>query len=159
MELTKVESSSHVTDVGYLATERVLLVRYRDGALYAWDDFGSVEWRSLMAPGQSIGAWLAEFGKTRKGIRIAKGGKASLASEQTDRGPATSGEAAGPLNVIDEEASRCCRKRLEIVFAGPVQGLQYWQCSACGTEFKPQAVGSVTYWRIRPAFAIARPRR
>ena len=78
MKLTPVESS-HIAAIGYLEDERVLLVRYKDGALYArtgvpvesWYDFeGSV----------SKGGWLNHH-REYSAILISKG--AAVDSQST----------------------------------------------------------------------------
>lgn len=151
MVLTAVESS-HVAAIGYLETERVLLVRYKDGSLYAWQDIGPTEWRILTTPGQSVGTWLAGLRRKHNGVLITKGG----GSESDQRtGPASSG-AAGPLNVIDENADKCCRKMFAKLYTD--EGPRPCTCPDCGTMFNPQMVGPVRHWRIVEYFAIARPR-
>ena len=137
MDLTPVESS-HIAAIGYLESDRVLLVRYKDGALYAWRDFGEAMWTALQSA-PSKGAWL---GQQRNGVCISKGGNAGNPSQPERHGaeqtaPLTYADwckqfpgvdekelqycwerkllpnlPKTPLNVIDEDADPCCRKDL-----------------------------------------------
>jgi hypothetical protein len=62
-----------------------------------------------------------------------------------------------PLNVIDEDASACCRKAFAQITvdysnAGAVT------CGECMTQFRPHIMGTVRHWRIVPLFALHRNR-
>lgn len=172
MELTPVESS-HIAAIGYLEADRVLLVRYKDGALYARPDFNSFAWDSFSAS-SSKGAWLAGW----VGIRITKGGNHAGVPSNAGGDPnaepdtnssrhldlttsgAASGERAAPLNVIDEDADKCCRKRLLTALAswsGDEQKYLYsWACPDCGTLFGPELIAGTRYWRIKASVEIVR---
>ena len=73
-----------------------------------------------------------------------------------------SDQTPGPLEVIDENASKCCRK----IFDGAaLRGGENWSsaagivtCGTCGTEFRREMVGPVAHWRIVEHFAVVRPR-
>lgn len=60
MKLTPVESSN-ISAVGYLEDEQVLLVRYRDGALYAYSRWTAELYAAFLAA-ESKGKFLAAFG-------------------------------------------------------------------------------------------------
>ena len=153
MEMISVESSN-VAAVLYLADERVLLVKYRDGSLYARTMWTPTDYERLMAA-QSKGQFLARC--IDPTILISKGG-ANIAQEQAGQssGPVnTSGEATGPLNVIDENASKCCKA----AFAAAPETHRVGNCAycpTCGTEFRPTMEGPVRYWRIHEYFAVHR---
>ena len=147
MELTPVESS-HIAAIGYLEADRVLLVRYKDGALYAWRDFTADMWAALQgAP--SKGAWLAG---QRDGILISKGGNAGNPSTPERHGA----EQTAPLNVIDEDADRCCRAAMSYNFGQHQNSDVPWECSVCGTQFYPEMVCCTRYWRIKSNVVIVR---
>lgn len=59
MKLTPVESSN-IAAIGYLEDEQVLLVRYRDGALYAYCGWTAEQYAALLAA-ESKGKFLAAF--------------------------------------------------------------------------------------------------
>ena len=61
----------------------------------------------------------------------------------------------GPLNVIDEDASHCCRKSLAKSFT-KFPAAKIMSCGTCGQEFVPETVGPNRYWRCKPAFAVHR---
>jgi len=165
MKLTPVESS-HIAAIGYLEDERVLLVRYKDGALYArtgvpvesWYDFeGSV----------SKGGWLNHH-REYSAILISKG--AAVDSQSTRAvlayGPQNDQAShmadaqrvppAGPLNVIDEDASACCRKHFEKAITSNAD--MEITCTECGTVFRQRMVGGIKHWAIFPLFAVHRNR-
>ena len=152
MELTPCKSS-HIAGAEYLSGDRVMLIRYHDGALYA---------RLDVAPGQYIGFMAAASkGKfvnamSNRAILISKRKEGADIEEVTERG-AVEGQAAAPLNVVDEEASPCCKRALKSTFADPylVRGPRA-MCAECGTEFRPEMVGSVRHWRITLAVAVVR---
>jgi len=108
MELTAVESS-HIAAVGYLETDRVLLVRYRDGALYAHTPFSLEEFLALQSA-PSKGRWL--YARDRRGVIPVKITKGESGHTHTSPGHGAASTTA-PLNVIDEDADPCCRKGLE----------------------------------------------
>ena len=157
MEMISVESSN-VAAVLYLADERVLLVKYRDGSLYARTMWTPTDYERLMAA-QSKGQFLARC--IDPTILISKGG-ANIAQEQAGQssGPVnTSGEATGPLNVIDENASKCCRKALEVAFSWAQfqhVAVPHFDCPQCGTHFRHSMEGPVRHWRIHEHFAVHR---
>ena len=156
MELTPVESS-HIAAIGYLEADRVLLVRFKAGPLYAWPDIPSDSWATLLAA-KSKGKCLPEIVSNR-GICISKGGIAVDPKQPEQREP---DQAPGPLEVIDENAGKCCRK----IFVGAaLRGGENWSsaagivtCGTCGTEFRREMVGPVAHWRIVEHFAVVRPR-
>jgi hypothetical protein len=150
LKLTLVDSS-HIAAIGYLEDVRVLLVRYKDGGVYAFDHIEPLNYAAL-EKAESKGAAVGTIARQRVGIKITKGG----GSESDQRtGPASSG-AAGPLNVIDEDADKCCRRQLTSFFGGPPSNAEHFECSACGTNFKPVMVGPSRHWRIVPLFAVHR---
>src|ERR1035438_10890229 len=114
MELTPCKSS-HIAGAEYLSGDRVMLIRYHDGALYA---------RLDVAPGQYIGFMAAASkGKfvnamSNRAILISKRKEGADIEEVTERG-AVEGQAAAPLNVVDEEASPGCKRALKSTFADP----------------------------------------
>lgn len=76
MELTKVESTN-VDAVGYLEQDGVLLVRFKDGTLYARTGVQPSQYISLLeAP--SKGTWLASW--RGKMVFLAKGGRTHVAA-------------------------------------------------------------------------------
>ena len=149
MELTPVESS-HIAAIGYLEADRVLLVRYKDGALYAWRDFTADMWAALQgAP--SKGAWLAG---QRDGSLISKGGNAGNPSTPERHGA----EQTAPLNVIDEDAYPCCRRNIakSQLWARSDYRHAQWECPDCGTQFYPEMICGTRYWRIKSNVVIVR---
>ena len=146
--------SSHIAAIGYLEAEHVLLVRFLDGSLYARPKVEPHEWRELEAA-PSKGAWLKRWADL---IRISRKEDADgLVAEHIGQqyagstGPATT-EIAGPLNVIDEDAGKCCRR----MFADLKPNGQQLVCACCGTEFRAEMVGIVRHWRIVIAFTVYR---
>lgn len=152
MDLTPVESP-HIAAIGYLEAERVLLVRYHDGSLYAFEHFPPFMWEQLVkAP--SKGKFLSACRDLQKGILITKGGNAD--NQQIEPARATGPvEQTGPLNVIDPEADKCCRASLTASLA-KYPAAQIMACGKCGQEFVPGLVEGVRLWRCKPAFAIHR---
>lgn len=59
------------------------------------------------------------------------------------------------LDVIDENASKCCKKAFSKMPTN-FDGARF--CPACGTEFRPSMVGPVRHWRIYEYFAVHRRR-
>jgi hypothetical protein len=150
MELTAVESS-HIEAIGYLKADRVLLVRFKTGALYARPCVDPHEYVELeRAP--SKGVWLKRYADM---IRISS----RREKEERASGPASSGDPPGSLNVIDPDAEKCCQKAApKSQLWGMVDTPARWDCPECGTPFEIGMVGPNRHWRIFPVFAIARPR-
>ena len=160
MNLTPVESS-HIAAIGYLEAERVLLVRYKDGSLYAFLDWLPALYVELMAS-RSKGRFM--MGRIWPSILIAKGVMPTEAGIRAIRGTVAEpgGNAApspGPLNVIDEDADKCCHKTLNAMFARGIDQRLSAECSDCGTQFWPEKIGECCYWRIKSNVAIVRSRR
>lgn len=154
MKLTPVESS-HIAAIGYLEDERVLLIKYRTGALYTRIGTTPAEYQSLMdAP--SKGGYLASLPKHAGVVLISKGESHGqpLAAAPAESSTPT----AGALNVIDEDASPCCRKALAFHEAHGINQQAGLECGECGTNFRPEMVGAVCHWRIVPLFALHRNR-
>ena len=162
MELTPVESS-HIAAIGYLEADRVLLVRYKDGGLYSFVGVTPAAHEALMQS-PSHGAFLHQWRDI--GTLITKG---VMPTEPTgSRGVPVAepggneAPSPGPLNVIDENAGKCCRK----IFDGAaLRGGENWSsaagivtCGTCGAEFRREMVGPVAHWRIVEHFAVVRPR-
>jgi len=68
-----------------------------------------------------------------------------------------------PLNVLDPDADKCCRKSLARHFNRDERiGGESWPesvtCQDCGTRFVRTKVGPTQFWRIAPEFAIVRRR-
>lgn len=150
--------SSHIAAIGYLEAEHVLLVRFLDGSLYARPKVEPHEWRELEAA-PSKGAWLKRWADL---IRISRKEDADgLVAEHIGQqyagstGPATT-EVADPLNVIDEDADKCCRKTLNAMFARGIDQRLSAECNDCGTQFWPEKIGECCYWRIKSNVAIVR---
>lgn len=156
MTLTPVESS-HIAAVGLVEPDGVLLVRYRDGSLYARLGWTAGSFAALLAA-PSVGKRLAST--TGGSIRLLGGRKEEAENiVRAERAaPLAEDTKPGPLNLIDGDAYRCCRKglteRLKRDSETP------WTCAECGADFVPEAFPDRTrYWRIRPAVAIVRPSR
>ena len=81
--------------------------------------------------------------------------------EVAERG-AVEGQAAAPLNVLDEEANSCCRRSFALSGRNskrePKADVDEMFTCVCGTEFHPEMVGPVRHWRIKPCVAIVRHR-
>src|ERR1017187_6161337 len=108
MELTPVKSSN-VAAVAYLAVDQVMLIRYHDGSLYA---------RLVVTPSQYV-AFAAASSKgefvammPNRHMLISKGSRKGVADIEAKSGGAAEGQATAPLNVLDEEADKCCRRSL-----------------------------------------------
>lgn len=157
MKLTPV-GSSHVAAIGYLEDERVLLIKYRTGALYARAGTTPAEYQSLMdAP--SKGGYLAFLPKHAGAVLIAKGVMPTGETCRPAAAPAgNEAPPAGALNVIDEDASKCCRKAMIPDFdkgCDPAVRDEF-VCPVCATLFRADWVGTVRHWRIVPLFALHR---
>ena len=155
LKLHPVESS-HIAAIGYLEEERVLLVRFKDGSLYGRPKVEPHEWDEL-SKAHSKGVWLKRYADMIRisdfvghGSRREK--EAANLVPEPGRGPESSGEATGPLNVLDPDADKCCVKS----FAGAVLTLPSFSCPSCGTEFRAEMVGPVRSWRIKPAVLVFR---
>jgi cell division GTPase FtsZ len=155
--------SSHVAAVGYIEADQVLLVRFIDGALYAFPGVTVAQYAELMEV-PSKGRWIAKF--RGQEVRIQKGVMPTETGESTTvtavaRPGGDAVASSGPLNLIDQDADKCCRKsfesasRSEIVMESLFAGGQTW-CEECGTRFAPEMVGSTRYWRIVPQVHIIR---
>lgn len=167
MKLTPVESS-HIAAVGYLEDERVLLVRYRDGALYARLGVSASDYEGFMC--SSKGVWLSRRTELPY-ILISKGVMPNEPERSTAELSATlpvradvaapadnAPPSAGVLNVIDEDADKCCVRRFnKRDNVGGFEGREIWACLECGTEFHSEMVGPNRYWRIVPHVAIVMP--
>ena len=155
MNLTPVESS-HIAAIGYLEAERVLLVRYKGGALYARPGWSAEGYANLCAA-PSKGKFMRACEGT-PAILITKGGNAEDSQSTRAAPPLAAVEQSGPLNVIDEDADACCRRSLSKSLAR-FPGATIASCGDCGQEFVPEMIGQFRYWRCKPAVAIVRPRR
>jgi|SRR5580704_6452130 hypothetical protein len=86
--------------------------------------------------------------------------KLEQATGSTPSGPVkTSAEATSPLNVIDENASKCCKRQLAAIFPtvpASTSGEVITHCASCGTEFRASMEGPVRVWRIVEHFAVHR---
>ena len=157
MKLTPVDSS-HIAAIGYLEDVRVLLVRYKDGGVYAFDHIEPLNYAALEKGGeysrQDLRTLLARC--LGSGIKISKGGNAEDSQSKPERAAPLAVETPGPLNVIDEDADKCCRRQLTSFFGGAPSNAEHFECSACGTNFKPVMVGPSRHWRIVPLFAVHR---
>jgi hypothetical protein len=170
LNLTPVESS-RVAAVGYLEADQVLIVRFIDGALYAFPGVAVAQYADLMEVA-SKGRWIAKLRgqevRIRKGVMppdIRSTDRLSGKSDQFTASVARPGGDAvaspGPLNVIDQDANKCCRKaferasRSETVMECLFGGGRTW-CEECGTQFSPEMVGANRYWRIVPQVHIIR---
>jgi hypothetical protein len=98
MELTPVESS-HIAAIGYLESDGVVLVRYRDGSLHARPGWNSVAYENLMRASSKGKALAACAGPS---ILISEGGRYAIdrSVSQVPR-PVISGEAAGPISLSE----------------------------------------------------------
>jgi hypothetical protein len=93
MELTPVQSS-HIDSVGYLESDGVVLVRYRDGSLHARPGWNAVAYENLMRASSKGKALAACAGPS---ILIAKGGAEDSQSTRGAPPLAVEGSSA-PLN-------------------------------------------------------------
>lgn len=167
MNLTPVVSSN-VAAIGYLETERILLVRYKDGAVYAWPEIEADGFAQFAAAG-SKGKWLAAL-QALPAVLITKGGRHAVAppkagavgTREADKetpvfGSGGADSIPAPLNVIDPESSKCCRK-LFWRHGDNLRDMTSFQCAECGQDFMPETVGPNRYWRIVPQVHIVRPK-
>lgn len=150
MNLTPVDSSN-VAAIGYLDDERILLVRYRDGSLYAQPQVLPSEYAELLAA-PSKGRWMACHEQRANAVLIARGSPSPVYHP-----PAVATPDAAPLNVIDEDADKCCRRQLSSYLGGEHK-TEPFECSACGTQLYPERIGANVYWRIKSNVAIVRRR-
>lgn len=142
--------SSNVGAIAYDADIATMAVRYKDGSVYVRPNVTATQFGAL-ATAQSKGKFLSGM-LPGKMIRIERSHAED--SQSTERDGPLATEPAVPLNVIDEEASPCCR--LAFHDRWPTFGSA--SCPECGTTFEPHMVGPLRHWRIKPAFAIARPK-
>jgi KTSC domain len=142
--------SSNVAAIAYDADIATLAVRYKDGAVYVRPNVTATQFGALMtAP--SKGKFLAAM--SGQAIRIEKG--IAEDSQSKERAAPLATENTGPLNVLDEDAGKCCRKQFD---THPPVANMVMHCRECGTEFRPEMVGPVRHWRIVEHIAIVRPR-
>src|ERR1019366_10415593 len=99
MELCPVKSSN-IAGAEYLSIDQVMLIRYRDGALYARLRVTPAQYVGFMAAA-SKGQFVAAM--TNPTIRISRKEDAPI-EIMPEQGAV---EVAGPLNVIDEEEDSC----------------------------------------------------
>ena len=152
MWLTPVKSSN-VAAVGYLDEDGVLLVRYHDGSLHARPGVSREQFEALLTA-ESKGKFLHAM----RGTSILISRKETSADNpvtQSHEHRAVPHVVDGPLNVLDEDADRCCRRR----FAVFPREEQVFTCIDCGTEFRATRRGALRHWQIWPATAIVRPLR
>jgi hypothetical protein len=155
MTLTPVESS-HIAAVGLVEPDGVLLVRYRDGSLYARPGWTAGSFADLLAA-PSVGKRLAAT--IGGSIRIlGKEDTVSSQSRANAQNPLQQRGETAPLNLIDEDADECCRQAFAAMgCAGAPLESPIW-CAQCGTVFVAETFPDRTrYWRIRPQVAIVRP--
>jgi hypothetical protein len=152
MEMIEVQSSN-VAAIGYDPDVLVLAVRYRDGHLYVRPNVSPGTWAALLAA-PSKGKFVA--GLNGLAIQVSTERRnADQPIEITPEQRAVSHAADGPLNVIDEDADKCCDATLR-AFGG--DRLAPWECPKCGLRFEAQMIGPVRRWRIVPTTAIVRRR-
>ena len=165
MTLTPV-TSSHVAAVGLIEPDGVLLVRYRDGSLYARPGWTAGHFAALLAA-PSKGAFLRATtgGSVRilgKEDTVSGNARAPIAVKPCkNTGVDTAAQAETPsapvpkpLNLIDEDAAPCCRK----AFYRAGELTSPFTCAECGTQFYVELIAGERYWRIKCNVAIARPR-
>lgn len=60
------------------------------------------------------------------------------------------------------EDAGCCGVALDKALASGKE-VAFWQCPTCGEEWRPEKVGAITHWTMRPGFFIGlgrqRPRK
>lgn len=61
--------------------------------------------------------------------------------------------AVRPLQTIDGDAGKCCRRGLGDLFRHSIIAEKF-VCPACGLEYRPELVGDVRHWRIVPATVV-----
>jgi KTSC domain len=169
MKLTAVESSN-IAAIDFLEDDRVLLVRYKDGALYAYTGWNYAAFQGIMQSPSKGRALRARC--PGPGILITKGGNyagdppKSDAISEPDKptgtaldGGAVAG-AAAPLNVLDENADPCCKRSFAAL--GNLNAFNYFKigaafkCGTCGMEFTSAMVGALRQWRIKTCFGVFR---
>lgn len=146
MELLPVKSS-HVAAVGYIEHDQVLLVRFKDGSLHARIGCTADQFKRFMES-ESKGAFLRVY--DWPSVLISKGGARKTETPEQAGRPT----AGGPLNVLDEDAGKCCARAMRNL--GEPPRIQQWACPECGLEFISQEVGPTRYWRIKPMVVIHR---
>lgn len=150
MKLNPVESTN-VAAIGHLEDEKILIVRYRDGAVYAISGVTLPTWEALNAA-ESKGRFLVALQKTLPEGGIRRIGVGAPAVPSAPPAP----EPIETLNVPDVDADKCCiaavvaRGRSRIFLTESVH------CADCGTELAPEMAEGVRYWRIRPHFGVTR---
>jgi KTSC domain len=157
--------SSRVAAVGYLEADKVLIVRFIDGALYAFPGVTVAQYAQLMEV-PSKGRWIAKL--RGQEVRIQKGvmppdvrstdrlsGKSDQFTGPVARPGGDAVASPGPLNVIDQDADKCCRKYLTS-YESILPTLIGFSCGTCGTEFTAEMAGPNRYWRIVPQVHIIR---
>lgn len=134
--------SSNIAAIGYDADIATLGVRYKDGAVYVRPNVTATQYGALMtAP--SKGKFLAAM--SGRAVRI------EVMPHGNDAQP------PGALNVIDEDADKCCRRAFSLVDAAKFPERLQFMCGSCGTGFRSEMVGPNRYWRITEHFAVVRP--
>jgi hypothetical protein len=154
--------SRNVAQVAYEPDVLVLAIRYRDGHLYIRPGVTPEQFAALLAA-ESVGRYLA--GMREPAIQIKKEDAqretqskvATISGDDPVTVPATPPAAPEVLNVLDPDASACCKRSGPTLWRGEPDAIV---CASCGTTFKPDPdVPSVRFWRIVPSFATLRLRR
>ena len=140
-------ASSNVAAIGYDPDTATLAVRYRDGALYTAQNVSEATWAALQSA-PSKGKFLATL--REKMTRVQKEGAGESSTQPEQRADL----ADGPLNVLDEDAGKCCHRSMATIGNADVT----WTCPTCGLLFRPEMIGPVRHWSIVPFVAILRPR-
>lgn len=150
----KVESST-IAAIGYDPDILTLGVRYLSGDIYLFHNIQPLMYARLMSA-PSKGKWL-------HAALNAKGMKVEFGKEVREETVPSTGAAADPvapeiLNVLDPEASPCCKTSfLCVVRSVRFTGCNSFECPQCGTKFMVDPdVTDVRYWRIRATFAVHR---
>lgn len=153
MEMTNVQSSN-VDSVGYLEAERVLLIRYKDGSLYARVDV-QPETMQAFESATSKGRFLAQL--TNPAVKIAVVNPAQGATPKAETQSAEQG-ANAPLQTYQDD--QCCARGLVSFLLTPQSGsAQLWTCRKCGQEWSAHRHGDVRHWEPIIETMVMRPNR
>lgn len=145
-------NSSHVAAVGYLEESRVLLVLYKDKTLAARLDVGPEQYAALLQA-DSKGKFLHALRGTSVSLSKAPG-KEGEKTQETKITAAEGAQQKAPLDSLDEDAGKCCRKAMS-KNVPPLQ-TEMFLCPDCGLQFRANMIGPVRHWSIVPLVVIHR---
>jgi hypothetical protein len=163
VELLPVQSSN-VAAAGYLEVDQIMMVRYNDGALYAFPGVTAEAWASFeQAPSKGVWlkAWTDGGGQApsllqKQVVRPGTGG----AGAAIDPAAGASVSTAASVSLLQTYQDDDCCGRLLVRFLQTTAALQAvsWKCPKCEMEWTHRMHGSVRHWFPRVNTMVMRRR-